>query len=147
LVLRRPVVAIGAPVQAYMPRTAEMLHNRLVIPPHAGVANAVGSAVGGVVVRKRVSIGPTKDGKKLRLYLPHGKFDFYSLGEAVAYAREKMTPWMEGLARQAGAFQIEVKMERQDSLARDDRDAKDDIFMASELTFTAVGRPSPAVRS
>ncbi|TAK36947.1 MAG: hydantoinase/oxoprolinase family protein [Chloroflexota bacterium] len=146
LVLRRPVVAIGAPAHAYMPRTAEMLHTRLVIPPHAEVANAVGAAVGGVVQRQRVLITPLEDGKTLRLHLPHGVRDFRGLEEAVAYAHNQMVPWMESLARQAGAVQIEVHMERSDAKLRDHVDRQDKLYLDTELTFTAVGRPSPAVR-
>ncbi|MFW6116065.1 MAG: hydantoinase/oxoprolinase N-terminal domain-containing protein [Chloroflexota bacterium] len=138
LALRRPVVAIGAPVQAYMPRTAEMLHTRLIIPPHAEVANAVGAAVGSVVQRKRILINPLEDGKTLRLHLPYGVRDFRSFERAVASARKQMVPWMETLARQAGAAQVEVRMDR--------KDQGDELCLGTELTFTAVGRPSPAVR-
>jgi hypothetical protein len=55
-----------------------------------------------------------------------------------------MEPWIEALARRAGAAQIEVQM------AREDKDASvkvgwgDQIYLGTELTFTAVGRPSPA---
>jgi hypothetical protein len=146
LALRRPVVAIGAPVHAYMPRMAEMLHTRLVIPPHAGVANAVGAAVGGVVQRQRVLITLLEDGKTLRLHLPHGVCDFHALEEAVAYARKQMVPWMEALARQAGAAQAEVQMDRHDTQVLDGEGRGDRLFLGTELTFTAVGRPSPAVR-
>jgi N-methylhydantoinase A/oxoprolinase/acetone carboxylase beta subunit len=145
LALRRPVVAIGAPVQAYMPRTAEMLHSRRVIPPHAEVANAVGAAVGGVVQRQRVLITPLEDGKTFRLHLPYGMRDFRSMERAVAYAREQMVPWMEALARQAGAAQVEVQTERHDTKAMD-RSGPGEFYLRTELTFTAVGRPSPATR-
>lgn len=146
LQLQRPVVAIGAPVEAYMPRVAEILHTRLVIPRHAEVANAVGAAVGSVVQRQQVLITPLKDGKTLRLLLPQGARDFRKLEDAVAYARERMVPRMEALARQAGAAQVEVQMDRQDSGAEDHEGWGDFFYLGTELTFTAVGRPSPAVR-
>ncbi|MBN1137503.1 MAG: hydantoinase/oxoprolinase family protein [Anaerolineae bacterium] len=146
LALRRPVVAIGAPVQAYMPRTAEMLHTGLVIPPHAEVANAVGAAVGSVVQRQRVLITPLQDGKTLRLLLPHGVRDFRVLEDAVTYASKQMVPWMESLARKAGAAQVEVRMDRHDTGAQDREGKGDKLYLGTELTFTAVGRPSPAVR-
>ncbi len=146
LVLRRPVVAIGAPVQAYMPRMAEILHTRLVIPPHAEVANAIGAAVGGVVQRQRVQITLLEDGKTLRLHLPHRVHDFHSLEEAVAYARKQMLPWMEVLARQAGAAQVEVQMDRHDTQSLDRVGSEDKLFLGTELIFTAVGRPRLAAR-
>jgi N-methylhydantoinase A/oxoprolinase/acetone carboxylase beta subunit len=147
LTLRHPLVAIGAPVEAYMPRVAERLHTRLAIPPHAEVANAVGAVAGGVVQRQRVLISPLDEGDILRLHLPDGVRDFRDLEEAVAYAQAQMVTWMEDLARQAGAAQVEVHM------AREDRDvvAKagwgDKIYLGTELTFTAAGRPSPAIQT
>lgn len=144
LTLRRPVVAIGAPVQAYMPRVAERLHTRLVIPPHAEVANAVGAVAGGVVQRHRVLISLIEDGETLRVHLPHGVRDFRHLDEAVAHAEEEMDVWIRSQARQAGAAQVEVQMDRMDREALVSSGWGDQIYLGTELTFTAVGRPSPA---
>ena len=145
LTLRRPVVAIGAPVQAYMPRVAERLHTRLIIPSHAEVANAVGAVAGGVVQRHRVLISPIEDGETLRVHLPHGVRDFRHLDEAVAHAEEEMDVWIRSQARQAGAAQVEVQMDRMDREALVSSGWGDQIYLGTELTFTAVGRPSPAV--
>jgi N-methylhydantoinase A/oxoprolinase/acetone carboxylase beta subunit len=146
MTLRQPVVAIGAPVQAYMPRVAERLGTRLVIPQHAQVANAVGAVAGGVVQRQRVLVTPLEGGEVVRLHLPHGVQDFHDVEEAVAYAREQMVPWMEGVARQAGAVQVEVQMTRHDREVRVKAGWGDQIYLGTELIFTAVGRPSPAAR-
>jgi len=138
------VVAIGAPVQAYMPRVAERLHTRLIIPPHAEVANAVGAVAGGVVQRHRVLISPIEDGETLRVHLPHGVRDFRHLDEAVAHAEEEMDAWIRSQARQAGAVQVEVQMDRMDREVLVSSGWGDQIYLGTELTFTAVGRPSPA---
>jgi N-methylhydantoinase A/oxoprolinase/acetone carboxylase beta subunit len=145
LTLRRPVVAIGAPVQAYMPRVAERLHTRLIIPPHAEVANAVGAVAGGVVQRHRVLISPIEDGETLRVHLPHGVRDFRRLDEAVAHAEEEMDIWIRSQAQQAGAVQVEVQMDRMDREVLVSSGWGDQIYLGTELTFTAVGRPSPAM--
>jgi N-methylhydantoinase A/oxoprolinase/acetone carboxylase beta subunit len=146
LSLRQPVVAIGAPVEAYMPRVAERLHTRLIIPTHAEVANAVGAVAGGVVQRQRVLIAPLEEGETLRLHLPQEVYDLPSgdLDEAVVYARAQMVPWMERLARQAGAVQVEVQMARKDREVVVKAGWGDRLYLGTELTFTAVGRPSPA---
>jgi N-methylhydantoinase A/oxoprolinase/acetone carboxylase beta subunit len=145
LTLHRPVVAIGAPVEAYMPRVAERLHTELLIPPHAEVANAVGAVAGGVVQRQRVLITPLEGSEGLRLHLPDGVRDFGDREEAVAYARAQMEPWMKALARQAGAAQVEVQMARPDKEVLVRAGWGDTIYLGTELTFTAAGRPSPAV--
>jgi N-methylhydantoinase A/oxoprolinase/acetone carboxylase beta subunit len=144
LTLRLPVVAIGAPVGAYMPRVAERLHTSLIIPSHAEVANAVGAVAGGVVQRQQVLITPIEDGDLLRLHLPDGVRDFGDLAEAVAFAEQQMTPWMEAQARQAGAAQVEVQMARQDREVLVAAGWGDQIYLGTELTFIAAGRPSPA---
>jgi len=144
LTLHRPVVAIGAPVRAYMPRVAEKLNTRLVIPSHAEVANAVGAVAGGVVQRQRVLITPIEDGDALRLHLPQGVHDFHDVEEAVAYAQQQMIPWVKAQARQAGAAQVEVKMTRQDRDVLVKAGWGDKLYLGTELVFTAVGRPSPA---
>jgi N-methylhydantoinase A/oxoprolinase/acetone carboxylase beta subunit len=145
LTLRRPVVAIGAPVGAYMPRVAERLHTRLIIPPHAEVANAVGAVAGGVIQRHRVLISPIGDGEALRVHLPHGVHDFRDLDEAVAHAEEEMDVWIRSQARQAGAAQVEVNVDRMDREVMVSSGWGDQIYLGTELTFTAVGRPSPAM--
>lgn len=146
LTLRQPVVAIGAPVEAYMPRVTERLHTQLMIPPHAEVANAVGAVAGGVIQRQRVLITPLGSGETLRLHLPEGVQDFSDLEAAVAFAKEQMDTWMETLARQAGAAQVEVQMSRQDRRVEVRAGWGDQLYLGTELVFTAVGRPSPASR-
>jgi N-methylhydantoinase A/oxoprolinase/acetone carboxylase beta subunit len=145
LTLRRPMVAIGAPVEAYMPRVAERLNTRLLIPPHAEVANAVGAVVGGVVQRQRVLITPLDDGDHLRVHLPDGVHDLAELEAAVGYALGQMQGWMVDLARQAGADQVEVQMVREDRDVPVQAGWGDRIYLGTELIFTAVGRPSPAL--
>jgi N-methylhydantoinase A/oxoprolinase/acetone carboxylase beta subunit len=146
LTLRWPVVAIGAPVGAYMPCVAEQLHTRLIIPPYAEVANAVGAVAGGVVQRQRVLITPLEDGEALRLHLPWGVYNFHDREEAVVYAEEQMCPWMEALAQQAGAAQVEVQMIREDREVLVKAGWGDQLYLGTELVFTAVGRPSPAIQ-
>lgn len=145
LTLRQPIVAIGAPVQAYMPRVAERLHTDLIIPPFAEVANAVGAVAGGVVQRQRVLITPMEDGELLRLHLPEGIHDFHDLDEAIAFAREQMVPWIEALARKVGAAQVEVQMTREDRDVMVKAGWGDQLYLGTELVFTAAGRPSPAI--
>ncbi len=138
--LRQPLVAVGAPVEAYMPRVASQLSTELVIPPHAEVANAVGAVTGSVVQQIRVTIQPL-DGDQFRVHLPAGVADFSTLAEAVRHAERTMVETVETAAREAGADQVEVRVEREDKTApvRGDR-----IYLGTEMTFTAVGRPGLA---
>ncbi len=144
--LRQPVVAVGAPVEAYLPRVASQLRTELVIPPHAEVANAVGAVAGGVVQQLRVMIRPLNADQRFRLHLPDGVRDFSTVEEGVAYAQKVVPVQLKALARQAGASQVEVQMIRVDRGAPVAVGWGQQVYLGTELTFTAVGRPSPAQR-
>ena len=145
LTLKQPIVAIGAPVEAYMPRAARQLQTELIIPDHAEVANALGAVAGGVVQQTRVLIQPLEGERtSFRAHLPDGVYDFDTLPESVAYAQRVVPGQLEALTRRAGADQVEVHT------VRVDRDVPvavgwgQRIYLGTELTFTAVGRPSLA---
>ncbi len=144
LTLNRPVVAIGAPVEAYFPRVARQLHTEVIIPPHADVANAIGAVVGGVVQQMRVEIHPLDDESGFRAHLPEGIRDFGTLDGAVQHARQVVSLHLHGRARKAGAEQVEVTMARHDSSAPVRAGWGQDLFLGTELIFTAMGRPSLA---
>jgi N-methylhydantoinase A/oxoprolinase/acetone carboxylase beta subunit len=144
LTLKQPVVAIGAPVEAYLPRTSRQLNTELIIPDHAGVANAVGAVAGGVVQQMHVMIRPLDAEAAFRVHLPDGVHDFETLAESVAYAQQVAPGQLERLARQAGADQIELKVVRRDRTVPVKGGWGDEIYLGTDLVFTAVGRPSLA---
>jgi hypothetical protein len=102
------------------------------------------------VQRRQVLITPLEPspaaGHGVRLHLPESVHDFGDVEAAVAYARAVMVPWMEDLAREAGADQVEVQVVRRDHEVTVKSGWGDRLYLGSELTFTAAGRPSPAAR-
>jgi N-methylhydantoinase A/oxoprolinase/acetone carboxylase beta subunit len=148
LTLRQPVVAVGAPVGAYMPRTAERLNTDLMLPPHADVANAIGAVVGSVVQRAHVLIRPIEFGALYRVHLPGnlgldaGVRDFATLDEGVAYAEAVVPERLSALAEEAGARQVEVQCVRTDQTGPVHEKIDEAIFLETQLTFTAAGRPA-----
>jgi len=137
-----PVIAIGAPVAAYLPQVAARLHTELVIPPHAEVANAVGAVAGGIIQRQQALINRFGDDGQVRLHLPDGIHDFMQLEEAVQLAQDVMLPRVAALATQAGAEQVMTQMTRHDQIALDARGGE--IYLGTELAFVATGRPRVA---
>jgi N-methylhydantoinase A/oxoprolinase/acetone carboxylase beta subunit len=137
LTLRRPLVAIGAPVGTYYPAVAESLHTRLCIPQYAEIANALGAVVGGVMQTVRVLIKPMVDGA-FRVHLPTGIQDFTDLEEAAAYAMEQASLLAEMHARRAGAVDVQVRTQREDHVIQLQGE---DVYFDTEVTATAVGRP------
>jgi N-methylhydantoinase A/oxoprolinase/acetone carboxylase beta subunit len=144
--LRQSLVAIGAPVAAYMPGVVQRLNTEVVIPPHAEVANAVGAVTGSVVQRAQALIGPIGEGEQLRVYLPFGAQDYLTLADAILHTRETMLAHVERLAAQAGGEQIETHVNQRDFWVPVKGAPTGKLYMGSELTFSAVGRPSPARR-
>jgi len=97
-----------------------------------------------------VLITPLDKGGALRVHLPERICDFYDLEAAVAFARQEMDMWMIGLAQRAGIDSIggehvEIQMVRRDNTVPAKAGWGDKLYLGTELIFTAVGRPSPAV--
>ena len=142
--LNKPIVAIGAPVEAYLPHVAEQLHTELVIPAHADVANAVGAVAGSVVQQIEAILRPLSDDHHVRLHLPDAVLDFPTVEAGVAYAEQRVPVQLEALARKAGADQVQVQMIRVDQNVPTGDGWGEQVYLGTELTFTAVGRPSLA---
>jgi len=136
--LKRPLVAIGAPVATYYPDVAESLHTELVIPSHAEVANAVGAVVGSIMQSVRVLISPLDGGELFRVHCEDGVHDFHELEEAASFAVEAAKTRVEELARRAGASSVKVVADRKDHHAMV---AGEEFFVQSLVTATATGRP------
>ncbi|MCL5275859.1 MAG: hydantoinase/oxoprolinase family protein, partial [Chloroflexi bacterium] len=145
LTLRRPIVAIGAPVATYYPTVAERLHTRLCIPPHAGIANAVGAVAGGVIQTVRAQIKLIDTG--YRVHLPTGIHDFPDLEEAAAFAVEQAGRLATAQARDAGAVDVQTQTRRHDHVARVRREEiYEDMYIDTEVVSMAFGRPRLAER-
>jgi hypothetical protein len=139
--LGRPLVAIGAPVESYYPEVARRLGTRLVIPPHAGVCNAVGAVAGGIV--QSVSALITAPGEGLfRVHLPVGNADFTDLERAAEHALAEASVLAASKARTAGAADIELRHRRADNMHRDPSGLQ--IFIESRVDVTAFCRPRVA---
>jgi len=63
--LGSPVIAVGAPAAALFPPMESVLGARVIVPPAAGVANAVGAICGDVLLRESAEIRITGDGTLL----------------------------------------------------------------------------------
>ncbi len=144
LTLHRPLIAIGAPAAAYVPQAADALHTEYVVPAGAEVANAVGAAVGGVAQQARATIRPLNGGAHYRLFWPEGVADFSSVEQAVAHAGQIVPPWLAAQAREAGTAQVEIHTVRVDEGAPLSSGWGEEIYLGTELTFTALGRPAAA---
>ena len=105
LSLKKPIVAIGAPVRTWLPGVAEKLGAELIIPEHAEVANAIGAAVGEVVASVEVLIRPDQYHKGFLVYAPLETLWYETLEEAEARAEEEAEQSVrERLAESGGSI-------------------------------------------
>ncbi len=68
------LVGIGAPIHIFLPDVAKALGTKAVIPPFAGVANALGAIVGHITVTKEIEVRPE--------YTPDGITGYHVFGES-----------------------------------------------------------------
>ncbi|KIC06545.1 hydantoinase, partial [Leisingera sp. ANG-M1] len=105
------VVGLGASAPSYYPAVGERLHCRMILPEHAGVANAIGAVVGRITMRRSGTVTAPSEGR-FRVHLESGPEDFQSADEAMAALEAALTQEARGAAEAAGAEDIHVHTER-----------------------------------
>ncbi len=114
LFLKVPIVGIGAPVKAFLPLVAQALGAEIVFPANFEVANAVGAAVGHVIIRGEGEIYPCVEGSTITGYFARvagtlQKFRQYP--EALAFAKECLTLTINEESLAAGGNHAKVEIE------------------------------------
>lgn len=134
-----PVVAIGAPVKAWLPQIGARLNMELHIPEHAEVANAFGAAAAKLLERVEVVIKPISYGNGFSVHLPWEYKTFAKLTDAVAYATNSARDRVCRHLLAAGADKPEVSIERKDIIAACNQG--DELFVETILKVIAAGKP------
>ena len=135
--LNLPVVGLGASAPSYYPAVGARIGTEMILPQHAGVANAVGAVVGRVRFRRSGTITAPAEGR-YRVHLDTGPEDFVDAEEAMTLLQNLLEKEAKGDAQAAGAEDITV------SANRDIRKAKTEareVFIEAEIIVEASGRP------
>ena len=131
--LKIPLVGIGAPARAFLPPVAEALGAEILFPEYYQVANAVGTVVGNVLVRKDAEVQPVLSGSVRTGYqVRAGSLEqrFEKLPEALAFARQSVGEQAQAEASAAGAQHISLEMKEVAMLG--------EIY---QITASAIGKP------
>ncbi|MDA7965714.1 hydantoinase/oxoprolinase family protein [Ruegeria sp.] len=134
------VVGLGASAPSYYPAVADRLHCNMILPEHAGVANAIGAVVGRVTLRQAGTVTSPSEGR-YRVHLEDGPQDFPTPDEALDLLENVLREATIQSVREAGAEDIRVLVDR------DIRKAKvegKDVFVEALVTVEASGRPRVA---
>lgn len=137
----RPVIALGAPVAAWLPAVCGALGARLLIPEHAEVANAVGAAVGNVSVEVTALIRPDQYHEKLVVHAPWGVKAFDTLDEAERFAACKAAQYAAAEAEAAGSTAVELTQTVRPVYA-ERPGTTEKSFVEMQLRVVAVGAPA-----
>ena len=135
------VIGLGASASSYYPAVGERLNTRMILPDHAGVANAIGAVVGQVTFRKSGTVTSPSEGK-YRVHLESGPEDFNLAEAAMNRLEAELRQEAEREARAAGAADIHVTCSR--DIRRAQVEARE-VFIEALLTVEASGRPRVAI--
>lgn len=135
-----PVIGLGASAASYYPAVGARLGAEVIVPAHAGVANAVGAVVGRVVIRRAGSVTSPAEGR-YRAHLESGPQDFSEAEAAMAALEAALGDEARAAAEAAGAVDVQL------SAWRDLREAEAEgrrVFLEAEIVVEAGGRPRVA---
>ena len=135
-----PVIGLGASAPSYYGAVGERLGCEMILPDHAGVANAIGAVVGQVAQRAQGLVSSPGEGR-FTAHLAEGLRTFDSRDEALAAMEAAVVAEARARARLAGAEDLRV------SVTRDIREAEVEgqkMFIEATVTATASGRPRVA---
>jgi N-methylhydantoinase A/oxoprolinase/acetone carboxylase beta subunit len=135
-----PVIGLGASAGSYYGAVGARLGCRMVLPEHAGVANAIGAVVGQVSQRVSGLVSSPAEGRFVA-HLAEGLQAFADRESAMAAMETALLAEAEARARAAGAEEVQLRV------ARDVREAEVEgrsMFIEATVTVTASGRPRVA---
>ena len=135
-----PVIGLGASAPSYYGAVGDRLGCEMILPEHAGVANAIGAVVGQVSQRASGLVSSPGEGC-FTAHLASGLQTFTSRGAAMTAMEDAVTAEARSRARAAGAEDVRVVV------SRDIREANVEgqpMFIEATVTATASGRPRVA---
>jgi len=135
-----PVVGVGAPVKAWLPKACDRLKMVIDIPDHADVANALGAATANIIETVDAIIKPMWGMAGFGVHLPWEFKVFDILEEAVTYATEAAQEWARNQLLKSGAEEPKVSVSRYDNIAYCNYGV--DFYIETLVQVVAVGKPN-----
>ncbi len=135
-----PVIGLGASAPFYYGAVGARLGCEMILPEHAGVANAIGAVAGQVSQRVQGIVSSPAEGRFVA-HLADGLQVFGTRDAALDAMEAALVAEASDRARRAGAVDLRV------TVARDVREAEVEgraMFIEATVTATASGRPRVA---
>ncbi|MDD9726558.1 hydantoinase/oxoprolinase family protein [Roseovarius sp. SK2] len=135
--LNVPVIGLGASASSYYPAVGARLGCDMILPEHAGVANAIGAVVGRVTIRRQGTITSPAEGR-FRVHLETGPEDFVESDEAMERLEDVLKAEARQTALAAGAEDLQTDISRDIKTAQ--AEARE-VFLEATITVEVSGRP------
>ena len=135
-----PVIGLGASAPFYYGAVGDYLGARMILPDHAGVANAIGAVVGQIAMKLSGTVTSPSEGR-FTVHLPGGVEQFTDQSAAMAALETTLRRDATARAHAAGAHDLRI------TATHDLREAEIEgrkMFIEAEITVTAQGRPRVA---
>ncbi len=142
--LKMPIVGIGAPVGAWLPKVAETLNTELILPENYDVGNAIGaisSSVTEVVeLSVRAAFQDFSEDPECTVYNGETAFEFSNKEEALEFAIEEATRIATARAIESGAAEVSIEKKIDQTLIDVEGNGKK-VFRGATVIVRASGKP------
>lgn len=135
-----PVIGLGASAPNYYRAVGDRVGCRMILPAHAGVANAIGAVVGQICQRATGVVSSQGQGQ-FTAHLPDGPAVFNTRDAALAALETVLTQDARTRAERAGAGHLNVTKTCE---FREAEVEGSQVFIEATMTITAAGRPRVA---
>lgn len=141
--LKDPIIGIGAPVGAWLPAVADLLHTRLLLPENSHIGNAIGAVTGcvceTVVITVRATGPEYQEEPECDVFTGKEIKTFSWTKEALKFAEEEGVRMAKDAALAAGAKNpvVEVFVEKNELVVSETKI----YFRGAEITVKATGKP------
>ena len=109
--LNLPVIGLGVAAHSYYGAVGKRLNCKVVVPEHAGVANAIGAVVGQISMRLKGQITSVGEGR-YRVHFIAGPRDFGNQDEALTALEKSLGDAAWKTAQDSGAVGIRLRFEQ-----------------------------------
>ncbi len=135
-----PVIGLGASAPTWYGAVGERLGCRMILPEHAGVANAIGAVAGQISMRSQALVSSPSEGRFVA-HLATGLEVFTTAEAALDAVEAALVAEASERARRAGAVDLRVTVDRAVKAAEIEGRQ---MFIEALVTATASGRPRVA---
>ncbi len=135
-----PVIGLGASAPTWYGAVGDRLGCQMILPEHAGVANAIGAVAGQISMRAQALVSSPAEGRFIA-HLTAGLEVFTTSEAALDAVEAALVAEASERARQAGAVDLRVTVDRAVKAAEIEGRQ---MFIEALVTATASGRPRVA---